>query len=61
MFKRDFPDDAREMWDVLAKALMLRAGGNVTVSASSLREAAETQAEIDLSDDGSVTFRVERQ
>jgi hypothetical protein len=33
----------------------------VTVSASSLREAAETQAEIDLSDDGSVTFRVERQ
>lgn len=60
MFQRDFPTDAREMWDVIAKALMLRAGGDVSISREALREAVDTQAEIDLKDDGSIQFRVER-
>lgn len=60
MWKRDFPYDAREMWDVLAKALMLRAGGNVTISHDELRCAATVQAEINLRADSSIEFRVER-
>lgn len=57
MWRRDFPDDAREMWDVLAKALMLRTGGGVTVTETELRAAADTQAEVELTDDGSVRLR----
>jgi hypothetical protein len=57
MFHRDFPSDAHEMWDVLAKALMLRTGGVVTISAAELRAAASTQAEIELDDDGSIRLR----
>ena len=61
MFKRDFPPDAIEMWDVIAKALMIHLGGSVCLSPLDLREAAATQAEIELLEDGSVYFRVERQ
>lgn len=60
MRHRDFPSDAREMWDVLAKALMLRAGGSVTVAADERRRASDTQAEIEIDADGAITFRVER-
>lgn len=59
MWHRDFPPDAREMWDVLAKALMIRAGGSVVATDDELRAAGDTQAEISL-DDGVVAFRVER-
>jgi hypothetical protein len=61
MFQRDFPTDAREMWDVIAKALMIHLGGSVCLSQLDLREAAATQAEIELTDDGSIHFRVDRQ
>lgn len=61
-FHRDFPTDAREMWDVVAKALLLRfySGGEVILTQDQLRSAADTQAEIELKDDGSIGFRVER-
>jgi len=59
-WKRDLPEDAREVWDILAKALMMRAGGSVTIPPSALKEAAETQAEIAYADDGSIVFRIER-
>lgn len=58
---RDFPKGAREVWDVLAKALMIRAGGVAVVYEHELREAASTQAEIELGEHGEITFRVERQ
>jgi hypothetical protein len=62
MWHRDFPPDAREMWDVIAKALMLRAQTSaVHISGDELRQAADTQAEIELHDDGSIGFRKERQ
>lgn len=48
------------MWDVLAKALMLREGGSVTVSKTEQRIAAETEAEIELLPDGTISLRVER-
>ena len=49
------------MWDVLAKALMLRAPIHaVRISADEIRAAADTQAEIELRSDGSIGFRVER-
>lgn len=60
MWHRDFPPEAREMWDLLAKALMIRCGGTVTVSANDLRAASDTQAEIEIGDEGSISFRVER-
>lgn len=58
---RDFPPDAREMWDVLAKALMIRSGGSVSVGVDEARAAGDTQAEIELRPDGTIEFRVERQ
>ena len=61
MWHRDFPDDVREMWDVLAKALLLRAGGSVQIGADEARAAADTQAEIELMQDGAIQLRVERQ
>lgn len=60
MAQRDFPASAQEMWDVLAKALMLRCDGAVKVTEDELRTAAATEAEIELLSDGSISFRVER-
>lgn len=59
MWHRDFPTDAREMFDVLAKALMIRAGGTVSLTSDEMRSAAETAAEIEWDSD-KLTFRVER-
>ena len=61
MWHRDFPDDVREMWDVLAKALLIRAGGSVQIGVDEARAAADTQAEIELMQDGTILFIVERQ
>lgn len=62
-FHRDFPTDAREMWDVVAKTLLLRFynGCEVILTQDQLRSAADTQAEIELMDDGSIRFRAARQ
>jgi hypothetical protein len=49
------------MWDVIAKALLLRTGNTVHIGADELRMAAGTQAEIELADDGDIQFRIERQ
>ncbi len=57
MWHRDFPDDAREMWDVMAKALMMRNGNSTILTAEELRTAAETQAEISLGSDGAIAIR----
>lgn len=60
-FHPDLPGETREVWDILAKALMLRVGGGVTVTKEELRNAASTPCEIALNDDGSITLRVARQ
>ncbi len=60
MWHRDFPPDAREMWDIAAKALMLRMGGSVNISEHDLQDAANTIAEFEINKDGSLSFRVER-
>ena len=59
MWHRDFPPEAKEMWDVLAKALMMRLGGNLILSPDEIRRASDTQAEISLGHDGAIAFRVE--
>ena len=59
MFHRDFPIDADDMWDVIAKAMMLHLGGSVCLSPLDLREAASTQAVVELLSDGSILFKVE--
>lgn len=51
MFHRDFPSDAQEMWEIIAKALMLRSGGAIKLTLAEIRAAAEAQAEIDIRDD----------
>ncbi len=58
MFHRDFPCDAQEVWEVIAKALMLRTGAAVVISFDELRSAAATQAELGL-DKGSLILRRE--
>lgn len=61
MWHRDFPEQAKEMWEVLAKALMMQYANSVAfVSQDDLRQAAATQTEIEMKDDGSIHFRVER-
>lgn len=59
MWHRDFPPEARELWDIVAKALMLRFGGRVNVSADELRAARETAAEIEIDPSGGIQFRIE--
>jgi hypothetical protein len=59
MWHRDLPPNSEEVMDVIAKALLLRAGGSVVLSDDELRQAANTQAEVELRD-GDIAFRVER-
>lgn len=60
-FHRDFPPGAHEVWDILAKALMLRGEGSVLVTREELLKAKDTQCEVMLTLDGGIVFRVERQ
>jgi len=50
------------MWDVIAKALLLRFhnGCGVELTADQLRGAAETQGEIEFTESGSINFRIEQ-
>jgi hypothetical protein len=54
------PPDLAEVFEVVAKALMLRLGDSVHLERDELVEAAETSTEIALTDSGTVVFRVER-
>ena len=59
---RELPaDSAKDILDIVAKALLLRAGGNVTLSGDEMRRAREVQAEFRRCDNGALSFRVERQ
>jgi hypothetical protein len=61
MWHRDFPPDASEMWQVIAKALLMRyPRPEVLIEVDELRSAADEQCEIELQDDGSIRFRKER-
>jgi hypothetical protein len=62
MWHRDLPDDSKpDAMDIIAKALMIRLGGSVTLTEDELRGAGSHQAEINMMDDGSLSFRIERQ
>ena len=58
---RDFPPQAHEMWDILAKALLLRGNGGVTITRHAIVTAQQTACEIELADNGNLNFRVEPQ
>jgi hypothetical protein len=58
MWHRDFPPEGREMWDILAKALLLRLGDYVHVSADELRVAREAAAEVEIDQFGGIRFRI---
>jgi hypothetical protein len=61
MWHRDLPDNSKtDAMDIIAKALMIRLGGAVTLTEDELRAAGDRQAEFGIQDDGSVLFRVER-
>lgn len=55
----DFPPGTEEMWDITAKAMLKRAGGHVHITRAEIEEAARTQCEIEMMEDGSIVFRVE--
>lgn len=55
----DFPRGTEEMWDITAKALLLREGGHVAISSSELEAAALSSCEIEMLEDGSILFCVE--
>jgi hypothetical protein len=58
---RDLPPRLEEVFEVVAKALMIRAGDpGVVLSREELQDAADTQTEIALDEEGCVYFRVER-
>lgn len=63
MTHRELPeDDARDILDMIAKALMIRAGGSVTISRDEMNNAALACAEYDLDPEtGEILFRIERQ
>lgn len=56
---KELPPDTAEVWDVTAKALLLRLGGAVVVSEAELMQAAATPCEIAIDDQGAFHFRVE--
>lgn len=56
---RDFPPDTEEAWDMMAKALLIRLGGSVSLSELEMRQAAETACEIALDETGAFHFRRE--
>ena len=60
MWHRDLPPDTSQVMDVIAKALMIRAGGSVRLTAAELHAGVAADSEISLDDDGSLLFRVER-
>lgn len=53
----DLPPSTEEVWDMLAKVLMLRSGGPVAVSERELRNAAKVECEVALEKDGTFHFR----
>lgn len=63
-FKRDLPPSVqRDVIDIIAKALLLRQGGNVRLSREEIHAAAELQCEygMEAGIDGAIVFRIERQ
>jgi hypothetical protein len=59
---RNLPDGTeRDVLDIIAKVLMIRAGGDVTITQDEMREAGAQQAEFCPQDDGALGFRIERQ
>lgn len=57
--QEDFPRDLEDLWDITAKALMLRTGSIVRVTKEELEQAAAAACLIELLDDGSIIFRLE--
>lgn len=59
IFHRDLPPMTEEVWDIVAKTLMLRVGGFVAITKQEIETAQATQATISLEDNGSIVFRIE--
>jgi uncharacterized protein (UPF0216 family) len=54
----DFPKGLEEMWDITAKAMLLRAGGAVYIERTELENAAKTPCEMEMLENG-ILFRME--
>jgi hypothetical protein len=55
------PGTEKDILDIIAKALMLRAGGSVVLTENEREQAAAVQAEFEIDRYGALTFRIERQ
>jgi hypothetical protein len=60
-FHHDFPEDAKEMWDIVAKALLLRLNeGVIVITKEELRQAARSEAFIDPHQNGDLEFYIQK-
>lgn len=53
----DLPPSTEDVWDMLAKVLMLRSGGPIAVTERELKDAAKVECEVALEKDGTFHFR----
>ena len=55
----DLPPGTEEVWDIVAKALLLRLGGSVTITRDEMHRACETPCLIAIDGCGAAHFRIE--
>lgn len=53
------PKGAEALWDIMAKAMLIRSGGQVIISKAELETAAKTQCSMTLGDGGQMVFKVD--
>lgn len=58
-WKTDFPKGTEEMWDIMAKSLLLRFGGSAHLTTSEMKQAAQTPCFIKISETGDLLFEAE--
>lgn len=58
-FHEQLPNGAEAVWDIMAKAMLLRCGGQVIISAAELEAAAKTKCSLALGKNGQIVFKVD--
>lgn len=53
----ELPPSTEEVWDIVAKVLLIRLGGSVCIPQEEARMASEASCEISMDDAGSFYFR----
>lgn len=56
---KDLPPKTEQVWDIVAKAMLLKSGGSVVVTEAEMKTAAVTPCEIAIDSTGMFHFRIE--